>query len=274
MILKYTKAVIILYLFKKGMSNFIVSRTDKYQKSRDILEVSWMIAGMKIGINFDDTITDTNYSMIDVINKGRKRADQIDFEDFDASECVSIWRYPELTLRERIIRHVYGGELLHDVDVVPMAVDCIQEAINAGVEVHILTSRTEDEREDVIAFLRRHRIRVEETNVHMNLGNADKIKVCMENTFDFYIEDNPAVISLGIRAGAMMVVRDQVYNRNYKNILRMECFSQLLETCERALLKRIRIDERKAAKLAESETEKMKDDMMSTVSAVFVKETE
>lgn len=213
-----------------------------------------MIDGMRIGINFDDTLTDTNYSMIDVINQGRSRSNQIDFEEFDKSECASIWRYPGLTLRERILRHVHGGNLLNDIDVVPMAVMCIQEVIDAGVEIHILTSRTEDERIDLIAFLRRHRIRVSEDNIHMNLGNTEKIKLCVEKKLDFYVEDNPSTISLGIRAGVMMVVRDQVYNRNYKNVLRMECFSQLEETCERALLKRARMDTRNAMKLTEKLT--------------------
>lgn len=220
----------LIYYFSEDHSNKTIKKAGVSGGGR-------MIENMRIAINFDDTLTDTNYSMIDLINKKRKKEDHITFDQFDNSLCPSIWRYSELSLSERILRRVHGGSLLRDVDVVPLASEFINKVSRMGVEVHIITSREDDERDELISFLRRHRIFVDASRIHMGLNNMEKIQKCIVEKFDLYIEDNPKVISLGIRSGVPIVVRDQTYNRNYKNLVRLECFSQLEEACERTLLK-------------------------------------
>lgn len=181
---------------------------------------------MRIGINFDNTIVDTNYSLIDFINKFRSKDNYISYSDFDKSLECSIWDYKELTLKEKQYRNIYQKELIQVIDIYPLANNEITTGIIEGDEIHLISSRDPKLKSDIFLLLKRYGVLLDYDKIHLGLDVNNKINKVKELKLDFYIDDEPEVISKAKKNGIEIVVKDTEYNKNYKNLIRLECYSQ------------------------------------------------
>lgn len=181
---------------------------------------------MRIGINFDNTIVDTNYSLIDFINKFRSKDNYISYSDFDKSLECSIWDYKELTLKEKQYRNIYQKELIQVIDIYPLANNEITTSIIEGDEIHLISSRDPKLKSDIFLLLKRYGVLLDYDKIHLGLDVNNKINKVKELKLDFYIDDEPEVISKAKKNGIEIVVKDTEYNKNYKNLIRLECYSQ------------------------------------------------
>lgn len=182
---------------------------------------------MRIGLSFDDTLTDTNYTAIEFINRGRCRADWIDVDDFDSSKIHSIWLMKGLELDERLIRYRMVKEMLGEIDLCPLAGKSIVSSMYRNNEIYIFSDRSEKDRHLVYAYLLRKGIHVLPENLYMGLDPMEKRRVAEKLELAFYVDDQPAVLKEFYHSTVRIVVRDQPYNRNFQTLPRLECFSQL-----------------------------------------------
>lgn len=184
---------------------------------------------MRIGIDFDDTITDTNYSLIDILNLYRDKDEKISYEEFDESLCKSIWDFHKIKKEEFFRKSKYNERVRKEMDLCPLVKETINDLVKMGDKVYIFSSRPERDLEWMVWFLKGKGLVIEKENVYVGLEMEKMVEKLLEIEVDFYIDDDPDVLSICRKKGVLGVVRDQSYNRKYKNLIRMECFSQLVE---------------------------------------------
>lgn len=194
------------------------------------------VFGLRIGMSFDDTLTDTNYTAIEFINRRRVRENWIDSKVFDRSKKHSIWLFKELSLDERLMRYGNVSELLNEIDLCPLAGKSIVESIARGNELYIFSDRPEKDKSKVYAYLLRKGIHIPRENLLMGLDSISKRECAEKLNLDFYVDDQPSVLKSFYHSEVGIVVRDQPYNRNFQTLVRLECFSQL-QTIEERFLK-------------------------------------
>lgn len=191
------------------------------------------VFGLRIGMSFDDTLTDTNYTAIDFINRRRVRENWIDSSVFDQSKKHSIWLYKGLTLEERLLRYGNVTEMLNEIELCPLAGRSIVDSIARGNELYIFSDRPEKDKSKVYAYLLRKGIHIPKENLVMGLDSEAKREAAERLKLDFYVDDQPSVLKTFYSSEVGIVVRDQPYNRNFQTLVRLECFSQLKTIEER-----------------------------------------
>lgn len=192
---------------------------------------------MKIGINFDNTLTDTNYSVIDFINSKRKYEDKILYEEFDNSNISNIWESDYLTNAEKRYRHTYRIDILNKIDLCPLSKEEINKQIDKGNEFYILSSREKSLLNIIYHNLKKMGLKVPKENIILGLNSNEKLQLVIELEIDMYIEDEPEILSKFLKSGVNIVVKDNPYNRNYQNIIRLECYTQLNSVVKRVAKK-------------------------------------
>ena len=191
------------------------------------------VFGLRIGMSFDDTLTDTNYTAIDFINRRRVREDWIDSKIFDRSNKHSIWLLKGLSLDERLLRYRNVTELLGEIELCPLAGRSLVDSIARGNELYIFSDRPEKDKNEVYAYLLRKGIHIPKENLLMGLDSDSKREHAERLELDFYLDDQPSVLKSFYHSKVGIVVRDQPYNRNFQTLVRLECFSQLKSIEER-----------------------------------------
>lgn len=191
------------------------------------------VFGLRIGMSFDDTLTDTNYTAIEFINRRRVRENWIDSRVFDRSKKHSIWLYKGLTLEERLLRYGNVTEMLNEIELCPLAGRSIVDSIARGNELYIFSDRPEKDKSKVYAYLLRKGIHIPKENLVMGLDSESKRESAERLELDFYVDDQPSVLKTFYSSKVGIVVRDQPYNRNFQTLVRLECFSQLKAIEER-----------------------------------------
>jgi hypothetical protein len=165
--------------------------------------------------------------MIDFINNYRTKEDSIKYVDFDKSFNHCIWDYSGLTLKEKQYRNIYKKELIKLIEILPLVKQSINELVLLGDEIYLLSSRDIELKEDIILFLQMNGINIERSRVYLGLNSNEKIDKIEELELDFYIDDDPELLSKAKKKDIMIVVKDNFYNKNHQNLIRLECFSQL-----------------------------------------------
>ena len=191
------------------------------------------VFGLRIGMSFDDTLTDTNYTAIEFINRRRVRENWIDSAMFDRSKKHSIWLFKGLSLDERLLRYGNVSELLNEIELCPLAAKSIVESIARGNELYIFSDRPEKDKREVYAYLLKKGIHIPKENLLMGLDSDSKRENAERLALDFYLDDQPSALKSFYHSEVGIVVRDQPYNRNFQTLVRLECFSQLKSIEER-----------------------------------------
>lgn len=210
---------------------------------------------MKIGINFEDTLTDSNYSMIDVINSTRNRKDHIDYEDFDESGYHSIWDYPLLTEDEVKSKNKFMIKLFNTMDLLALSHQSINQLLELGHELQLFTEYSIDYKKEIEEFLIKKGLRDLCRKIVFGISEENINNLLKENEIEVYIEDNPYIIRECDGVNPLIIVRSHTYNETCYNLMRLECYSQLSTLIQRSEKK---LEKIKLKKLKELEKEELK----------------
>lgn len=148
---------------------------------------------MRIGIDIDDTISDTYevsfaYAQMYTINE-LKRDAKIqnssishhfylkDMHHWDNDEEMNFW-------------HEHYGEIIKQVNPFTFAVDTIKKLKEEGNEIIIITARWPEENADIsgitLEWLKRNHIEYDDIILNVN----DKAKVALDKKIDLFIDDS------------------------------------------------------------------------------------
>lgn len=190
---------------------------------------------MRIGIDFDNTLTDTNYALIDLINLHKPKDEQITYEDFNKSKVSNVWQHSSITAKDFMYKKKCEERLFKEMDLAILAKSSINDLIKCGDEIVILTERPLIEYLKVYNFLRNKGLNVEGLQLIAGVDKQNIQQIIQDLSLDIYIEDNPSAIMKCKDPLPLIVVRGHDYNKECYNLMRLECFSQLKLIRKRAI---------------------------------------
>lgn len=194
---------------------------------------------MKIGIDFDNTLTDTNYTLINLMNEERLLNDRITYDSFEELNISSVWSHPKIKAYDYLNRSNYDKDLFYRMELGFFAAKSIKKLQRMGDTVTILTGRPLSDRHRVEDFLQRGGIDTSKIEFIFGVNKRDIQQTIIDAELDMYIDDSPEVIARCTSSLPLIVVRGQTYNQTCFNMMRLECFSQLPLIRKRAV---VRID--------------------------------
>lgn len=178
---------------------------------------------MKIGIDIDDTITDS-YDLITrayafCTNSKQEKFINNKFSYYDLEEKFP--NYKDFTIKafSRIIPYV---KLKRDAKYV---IDKLHEM---GYTIHIVTARNQTEYPDpygiTYEYLKKNNIYFDKLNVSV----ADKGKFCKENNIDILIDDSVKNLDNASKHGIKTIIFNNVFNEYATNFTRVNSWMDVL----------------------------------------------
>ena len=188
---------------------------------------------MLIGIDMDNTLTDTNYTLIDILNRERTRPNQISYEDFDAYLIRTIWQHPSITAKEYTNQRMYEQKAINEMNLFVHAIAIIKELLYEH-EIHIYSERPVEELEAIKNYLLRNNFPIYDVTFHFGVHKATIQEELLAKNIEVYVDDNPNVIKRITNKMIIPIICSHPYNETCYNYMRLECFSLLPYLIKRA----------------------------------------
>lgn len=184
---------------------------------------------MKIGIDIDNTITNTVVTVKEYVKKYHKDILKKELEIYDnevSTRKLSNWSNDEYL----DFKTHYLEEALINVKVKDNASNIIKKIKSDGHEIHLITARDSSvfktPYETTEKFLKDNDIVYDKLNV----GNMTKKDYCIKNNIDIMIEDDPRHIESFIDS-IPVIIYDEPYNKQCvaKNFYKASDWNQIYE---------------------------------------------
>lgn len=139
---------------------------------------------MRIGIDIDDVITDTSASIRKYIEKFENNEDL-----YEHIEAVMRGEMPTENIKRFYKENSFN--IFKDAEIKENASETIQELVDNGNEIYLITARTDEKFFKGIEQLTRDFL--EENNIlytQIIFNSYDKAKICKDNKIDLMIDDS------------------------------------------------------------------------------------
>lgn len=181
---------------------------------------------MKIGIDIDDTITDTYYKVLEYISKEKN----IDFEtlkekNYNYDELYDGVDYPPMG--EFIWNNFY--KIIPTIEVKKDAVKIMEKIINDGHEIILITARSHAKPNQTEEYLKEKRVPYNKFFECIH----DKGKLAKEENIDLFIDDSINNCSQVLRNNINVLLFDAPYNKNCNDYNRVCNWKEVYEYIEK-----------------------------------------
>lgn len=161
---------------------------------------------MRIGIDIDDTMTDTNMLIKEMLKKEKKASlYEVDFDSLPGEELKKI----ESLIRENI------DKVLENCNLKEKVKEVIDYLRSRGHEIYIITARTNYYSDNVfnitLNYLEKNSIVYDE----FLFGYEDKTDICIEKQIDVMLDDNKKLMDKLKDTSVNGVIFDTEYNKEY-----------------------------------------------------------
>lgn len=181
---------------------------------------------MKIGIDIDDTIVDTNGELIKEALKYDKLIGGKGFKDKTAFDFVEMFFW-NLQDKKNFFHYLKDNKLLDDIEIKKDFKE-INEELSKLCDIYFISSRNEksfiDANKETTEWLQKNKIIYKE----MYLDVQEKGLLCKKLGIDLFIDDNIKQVNNALSNGinAKLMVND--YNKN-ENLDKFENWYQIIE---------------------------------------------
>ncbi len=193
---------------------------------------------MKIGVDIDGTIKQTQKIAIELFNEELKQnVKEDDVKEFYLDKAFGLSKKEGSKLWRKLEAKIYtlGIPLAN-------AAETLQELTKIGHEIYFITARPgmKNLRDITEKWLIKHNFPLNNENLFMNAIN--KGKVAQELNIDLFFEDAPEHLDRLIEYNIDVVIVDAVYNRDYnpkiKRITSWKEAFKLVQDKENSIVKR------------------------------------
>lgn len=193
-------------------------------------------------MKLEDTLTDMNYSLIDIINYNQERKEKITYIEFEESGYRIIWDYPELYDDEVLNVDYYLNRAFEELDLVTLSLleikalkDYYEKTKKESLEIYLITELSESYKTLIENFLHNKGIDKYIDDIIYSIDEDNICEYLLYNDIEIYIEDNPYLIKeVSNLEEVVIIVRSHSYNESCYNLLRLDCYSQLDSLIKRA----------------------------------------
>lgn len=160
---------------------------------------------MRVGIDIDDTITETSDLISCVLTKNNLLDKSNDFDSYSKIELDSF----EDLIRSNI------DEVLTNCPIKKNAKEVINYLKEKGNEIYLITSRSNHYSSNVyditVSYLKRHGIEYDE----LLFGYEEKRDICLEKNIDIMLDDSKRIIESLKDTKVAGIMFDASYNKDY-----------------------------------------------------------
>lgn len=161
---------------------------------------------MRIGIDIDDTITETSHLIKCILEENNLTNQSNDFDSYSKLELDSF---------EDLIR-ANVDEVLSRCPIKPNAKEVIKYLKEKGNKIFLITSRSNYYSPNVyqitIDYLKSHDIEYDE----LLFGYEEKKEICLEKKLDIMVDDSKRIIESLKNTKIDAIIFDAVYNKDYE----------------------------------------------------------
>lgn len=177
---------------------------------------------MRIGIDIDDTITDTyNYVIKKICKYYNLKKEQIDYMNYDQLQL----NYPKIFNKE-----IYN-EVINSVKI-KFNVKQVLKKLNINNEIYFITARNNEECDfpynTTVKYLLKNHIPFD----NLEVGVIDKGTYCLNNNIDLFIDDSIRNCNQVNNVGIETIIFDTPYNKN-SNFPRIYNWNEIEKFLER-----------------------------------------
>lgn len=170
---------------------------------------------MKIGIDIDGTIKDTQSAAVQVYNEAlNRKVKREDIKEFYLDKAYGLSKKEGAHLWRKLEHKIYSLAVP-----LPDAAEVLTQLRQQGHEIHFITARPGKPRivEITKTWLNKHGFPYNGKNLNMSAQN--KAEVARRLGIDLFFEDAPQHLDRLVEAGIPTVIVDAVYNRDYPHDL-------------------------------------------------------
>ena len=168
---------------------------------------------MRIGIDIDDTITDSWECLIPYYSKMFDVSEDILHKSAPYMEAIKE-KVTSIDEYYKIMLPVYD-KVSPNVNILPSVKETIDLLYNLGCKVYFITSRGSDHTDaykDSKVFLDRHKVKYDEIIVNAK----DKAKVCQDKNIKLFIDDSYKHCQSVSNLGIPVLMHETYYNKKYE----------------------------------------------------------
>ncbi|MDD6879129.1 MAG: hypothetical protein PUD59_02735 [bacterium] len=160
---------------------------------------------IKIGIDIDDTITNTNDLIKELMIRNNLKEEKLDFDSYDDGKLN---KYDKL-IRQNIC------DVLSNCKLRDNSKEVIDYFKNIGCKIILITARSNHYSDNVyditVNYLKNNNIYYDE----LLFGYSDKVDICVEKGIDIMLDDNYTLISKLNNTNVKGVLFETSYNKIY-----------------------------------------------------------
>lgn len=163
---------------------------------------------MRIGIDIDDTITNTQAKIDEIALKKENKT------VYDRTKHWYYERFNTSDDEDSIFFHKYAREIMASADIKENASLYINRLHDEGHEIYIITARSNKFAPDImdvtLDYLKKNDIKYDK----IIFQSHDKASICKENDIDVMVDDSIEHINEITDIGIKVIIMDNEYNRN------------------------------------------------------------
>ncbi|GAQ16470.1 nucleotidase [Oceanobacillus picturae] len=187
---------------------------------------------MKFGFDIDDTLINLRAHAFHIYNK--KLGKQIPLEAFHALKQVEIHEPFGLNDKEGKAMWEQSLESIYytDCPAFPGAVEVLNELKGKGHTIYYITARPMVHGERTKAWMKEKGFPVEDDAFFYGMNDHEKINIIQNLELDYYVDDKPAVLSTLQEEPTTLVIKDQSYNREFTQAIRLYEWKEFISLIE------------------------------------------
>ncbi|GGJ71254.1 5' nucleotidase, NT5C type [Virgibacillus salexigens] len=190
---------------------------------------------MKFGFDIDDTLINLREHAFLIYRE--KLNMQLPMESFYSLQRVEIHEPFGLTdeegkkLWENTLETIYYT----DCPIFPGALKTIQDLKYSGHDIYYITARPHKHGERTKVWLREQGFPIEDDKFYYGMKDNEKINIIHQLNLDYYVDDKPTVLRTLKNMDTTPIIKDQSYNKEYREATRLFHWSEFKHMYEKSL---------------------------------------
>ena len=175
---------------------------------------------MRIGIDLDDTVADTNDKLIERALKFDKECVRgRGFKNKDAYTFMEMFYWTVMDV-DNFLKSIRKSDFYITINPIPKAAEYVSKLYEEGNEIYFITRRKDcfKGRHLTKKWLKKYGFKYHK----LLLGSVKKGEICAENNINYFIDNEENNVIEATSKGVDSILKGTIYNKNEKALNRIE----------------------------------------------------
>lgn len=176
---------------------------------------------MKFGFDIDDTLINLREHAFHIYNQ--KLNKNLDLSVFRNIKRVEI--HEPFGLSEQEGNQMWKDTLEEiyytDCPPFPHAIETVRKLYDNGHKIYYITSRPKEHEEGTKKWMKERGFPILDEHFYCGMRDNEKVHIIKQLELDFYADDKPTVLETLYQESTTLLLKDQPYNQDIKNLIRV-----------------------------------------------------